>query len=58
MPFLLVPIGLNYHTSVSFVAYNYGCVVGIDLTVFRLQYYECVVILRSLKEQFTVGTTF
>ncbi|KAF9682034.1 hypothetical protein SADUNF_Sadunf05G0066200 [Salix dunnii] len=32
MPFLLTPIGLNYHcTSLSFVAYNYGCVVGLAI---------------------------
>jgi len=32
MPFLLKPISLNYHcTSLSLVAYNYGCVEGIDL---------------------------
>jgi hypothetical protein len=32
MPFLLKPISLNYQfTSLSLVAYNYGCVEGIEL---------------------------
>lgn len=59
MPFLLKPIGLNYHcTSLSLFAYNYGCVEGIELICILsiVLYYECVIILRSLEEQFTVGT--